>query len=204
MDTRKLLALTIAVAAAAGYFAGHIMDRQAGNAMPGYADEGIATNADFLRLSRKVDELNARLSALRTTEAGGIRSSTRSGARVADREGPSREDVAATQARIERVFAEEKNNAQWSLASTRLIEQSLSAEKFREFGALPPLSSDIECRSRTCRIRMTYTDSGEATDAGTLLNFELAKQLPYAVAMSRTRADGSIDHFIYATRDRPL
>lgn len=204
MDTRKLLALTIIVAAAAGYLAGHIMEWQTGTAMPGDADEGIATNGDLLRLSRKVDELNARLSALRTTEARGLRSSTERSARASDHEGPSREDIAVTQAKIEQSFAGETRNPQWSLESTRLIEQALSAEKFREFGALPPLSSDIECRSRTCRIRMTYADSGEAADAGTLLNFELASRLPYTVAVSRTRVDGSIDHFIYATRERAL
>lgn len=106
-----------------------------------------------------------------------------------------------TKSALDKQFDIQPTDPKWSLESMRAIENSLHADNLKEMGASPPIEANIDCRNTMCRIHLVYSDSGSASDAGTMVNMAIAERMPYTQTLRQPRPNGGVDYFIYATRD---
>lgn len=118
----------------------------------------------------------------------------------------SREQTAARSRQVKATLDQRLNaeavDPRWALDSTRLIENVFTPQGLKDVGAKVPAELDVDCRTSICRIHVAYPDDLSATDAGIALNLAIADRMPYTQVISQPRADGSVDHYIYASRRR--
>ena len=112
--------------------------------------------------------------------------------------------LAAELAGLEQEFLAEPVSPGWSFASERVIAEALSAERTAAHQGPAPLSHDAECRSTTCRIRITYRDEMDAQMGEIFLLGDIAGTLPSANFGRLAGDGGTVQLVMYAdTGARP-
>ena len=106
--------------------------------------------------------------------------------------------LAAELAGLEQEFLAEPVSPGWSFASKRVIAEALSAERTAAHQGPAPLSHDAECRSTTCRIRITYRDEMDAQMGEIFLLGDIAGTLPSANFGRLAGAGGTVQLVMYA------
>ncbi|TNJ33964.1 hypothetical protein [Arenimonas terrae] len=197
-------AVCLAAAAAGGYGLSRLQTPAAAAAE---ADNGLAAQLaeQALRqqaLEEKLDRLVADIQGRRASASERSREQDGAASRqtLSERIAASRIASEALQSSLENRVANEAVSPAWALATTRQIEESLSAEHLQEVGATPPLQSSIECRSSICRIEMVYDNPGSIGEAALMLGMAINEDLPFTRSFQVSLPDGSTQIVVYATR----
>lgn len=103
---------------------------------------------------------------------------------------------------LDRKFQSEQISPTWSSKTWRLIDNALSAETLASKQAPSPIAHDAECRTFTCRIRVTYRTEMDAQMGEIFLLGDIATELPSANFGRLVAADGTIQIVMYANTGR--
>lgn len=99
---------------------------------------------------------------------------------------------------LETEFLSEPVSESWSGGTERMIAESLSEARLAANEAPIPISHDSECRSNTCRIRVTYRSAMDAQMGEIFLLGGIAERLPTANFGRLEAPDGSVQIVMYA------
>lgn len=95
-------------------------------------------------------------------------------------------------------FRSEPVSVSWSGNTERMIDSALSGAGLAVNDAPEPLAHDVECRTFSCRIRLTYRNEMDAQMGEVFLLGDIAKQLPSAQFGRLVAPDGTIQIVMYA------
>lgn len=99
---------------------------------------------------------------------------------------------------LEREFLAEPISAAWSTSTEKLIAESLSESGLAVNNAPAPISHESECRSNSCRIRVTYRNDMDAQMGEIFLLGSIANSLPSANFGRLVSPDGTVLIVMYA------
>lgn len=99
---------------------------------------------------------------------------------------------------LEREFLSEPVSETWSSGTELMITESLSEARLAPNQVPVPVSHDSECRSNSCRIRVTYRNEMDAQMGEIFLLGGIAERLPNANFGRLVGADGSVQIVMYA------
>lgn len=99
---------------------------------------------------------------------------------------------------LENKFLSEPVSAGWSVSTQKMISDSLSESRLAANEAPIPVSHDAECRSTSCRIRVTYRNQMDAQMGEIFLLGGIANELPSANFGRLVAPDGSVQIVMYA------
>lgn len=101
--------------------------------------------------------------------------------------------------RMDDVLREEPVSSSWSAAATKQITTVLTPESLAELGATQPESYQMDCRSSSCKISMSFQDSSAAENTVMALTTSIGNAFPEALVVPIQRPDGSAQYFVYAS-----
>lgn len=99
---------------------------------------------------------------------------------------------------LENKFLSEPVSSGWSISTRKMISDSLSESRLAANEAPIPVSHDAECRSTSCRIRVTYRNQMDAQMGEIFLLGGIADVLPSANFGRLVAPDGSVQIVMYA------
>jgi hypothetical protein len=90
---------------------------------------------------------------------------------------------------------------QWAKANEQAIGRFLAPANLARENVPAPSASEASCKSRLCRIRLTFADEQQAGQTQTSLLMAIADGLPHAQSFLLPRKDGGVDLVVYAAGD---
>lgn len=126
------------------------------------------TDARLAALEAKVDRLAALLEAEAGRRAGAGSASRVAAATRATQEGDDTAEARAARAqlvgRLESEFASERTDPVWSRTAEAQLQAIGMTDAILAIEARPPVSRQVECRTRRCRLSFDFDDTADAED----------------------------------------
>ena len=105
----------------------------------------------------------------------------------------------SAQVQLESTFSTEPINPAWAGSTMRAVEAAIV--DVVAAGAPTPGSAQVDCRSRSCRIRISLADYDQSGQFAMPLLAEIAAQLPVTQSVELPSADGNgLEMYIYASK----
>ena len=131
-------------------------------------DHGGGTEARLAALEAKVDRLARLLEAeagRRVGDAGASRAAAPTGTiREGDDTAEARAARAQLVGRLESEFASERTDPVWSRTAEAQLQAIGMTDAILAIEARPPVSRQVECRTRRCRLSFDFDDTADAED----------------------------------------
>jgi hypothetical protein len=159
------------------------------------APDNADASADIAQLRAQAHRASARVGAGSTSTAPSLIALHQQIAKT--RVTPT--DRARAIAVMEQSHSAEPVDAAWSATSEVAISSASGSQAVREAN-LQPLSTDSDCRSKTCRISATFADSGQAQFWASTVVTKMGGTLSQARVATRTLPDGRSEVVIFGTR----
>lgn len=100
--------------------------------------------------------------------------------------------------KLERKFQAEPVSPAWAAQQERMIANAFTPAALKEGGAPAPIEHQASCRSKTCRISVTYKTDMDAQVAQVVLLGSIAPSLARTTMGQIPAADGSVQLVLYA------
>jgi hypothetical protein len=103
-----------------------------------------------------------------------------------------------------RRFRAETLDPEWAAEHERVIASAVVGSKHDGFDVPPPAEIDVQCRSSTCSIRMTYADETDAANMQARLLLGMPAELSKAVTFAVPNPNGNTELQIFAGNQASL
>lgn len=98
----------------------------------------------------------------------------------------------------ESAFIGEPLDPNWASAQMTRVNAALKPDAMAQYGAMPPRSASVDCRSQHCRIVAVYDDMDQAELGQFALGSGIGNTLPVMTSFMLEQSDGTQRLVIYA------
>lgn len=147
----------------------------------------------------QIDMLAANSLQRRPYARTGVRLDEESEAAVADPVAAERERDQRF-AEMDSKFRSEPVDPRWAPGAEARLQTLGNTDAIRSIEAAGPISQDVDCRSRNCRLRFTFAEEGDAIDWATAYVTSVGSTLGRSQYAIQRRRDGSADVIIFGER----